>query len=47
MVENVIQIENVITKNVDVSVKIGKNIMCAKEIMFGNLLLVVAEIANI
>ena len=34
MVENVIQIKSGITTNVDVSAKIGENIMCAKKIIF-------------
>ena len=37
MAENVTQIKSAITINVGVSVKIWKNIMCAKKIYFWNL----------
>ena len=47
MVENLIQIISGITINVDVSVKIQKNIMCAIKIIFGILILVVAKMVNI
>ena len=45
MVENVIQIK--ITINVGASVKILKNIVCAKKIIFGILLHVVEKMVNI
>ena len=45
--KNVIQIKSGITINIDVSSKIWKNIMCAKKIIFGILLHVVAKMANI
>ena len=38
MVENVIQIKSGLMINVDASVKIVKNIKCAKQIIFGILL---------
>ena len=47
MAENLIQIISGITINVDVSVKIQKNIMCAIKIIFGILILVVAKMVNI
>ena len=47
MSENVIQIKSRITRNVDVSVKIWKNTICAKNIIFGVVLHVVAEMVNI
>ena len=47
MIENEIQIISEITINVDVSVNIRKNIMCAKKIIIGILLHVVAKMANI
>ena len=47
MVENIIQIKSGITINVDVSVEIRKNIICAKKIIFRILLHVVAKIVNI
>ena len=46
MVENIIQIKSGITINVDVSVEIRKNIICAKKIIFRILLHVVAKIVN-
>ena len=46
MIENVIQAKNGITINVGVSVKIQKNIMCAKKIIFGILLHAVVKMAN-
>ena len=47
MVENVIQIESWITINVDVSVKIGKNIIYAKKFIFGILMHVVINVVMI
>ena len=47
MVENVIQIESWITINVDVSVKIGKNIIYAKKFIFGILMHVVINVVTI
>ena len=47
MVENVIQIKSGITINVGASVKILKNIVCAKKIIFGILLHVVEKMVNI
>ena len=47
MVKNVIQIRRRITINVSASVKIQKNIVCAKKIIFRILLHVVAKIVNI
>ena len=47
MVENVIQIESWITINVDVSVKIGKNIIYAKNFIFGILMHVVINVVTI
>ena len=47
IVEDVIQIKSRITIKVDVSVKIQKNIMCVKKIIFGILLHVVEKMANI
>ena len=47
MVENVIQIKSGLMINVDASVKILKNIKCAKQIIFGILLHVVAKTVNI
>ena len=47
MVENVIQIKSELMINVDASVKIVKNIKCAKQIIFGILLHVVAKTVNI
>ena len=47
MVKNVIRIKNGRVINVGVSVKIWKNIMCAKNIIFGILLHVVAKMVNI
>ena len=44
MEENVIQVNNGIAKNVDVSVK---NVMYVKKIIFGILLHVVAKMENI
>ena len=44
MEQNVIQINGEITINVDVSVK---NVIYAKKIMFGILLLVIVEMENI
>ena len=46
MVENVIQIESWITINVDVSVKIGKNIIYAKKFIFGILMHVVINVVT-
>ena len=47
MVENVIQIKSGITINVGASVKILKNIVCAKKIIFGILLHVVEKMESI
>ena len=47
IVKIVIQIKSVITINVGVSAKIRKNIMCAKKITFGILLLIHAKMENI
>ena len=47
MVENVIQIKSGITINVGASVKILKNIVCSKKIIFGILLHVVEKMVNI
>ena len=47
VVENVILIKSGITINVDVTVKIWKNIMYVKKIIFGILLHVVAKMVNI
>ena len=47
IVESVIQIKSGITVNVDVSVKIKKNIACAKKLIFGILLHVVVKMVNI
>ena len=47
VMENVILIKSGITINVDVTVKIWKNIMYVKKIIFGILLYVVAEMVNI
>ena len=47
MAENVIQIKSGETINVDVGVKIWKNIICAKKIIFGILLHVAAKVVNI
>ena len=44
---NVIHIKSGVTIHFDVSVKIRKNIVCAKKIMYGILLYVVAKMANI
>ena len=44
---NVIYIKSGVTIHFDVSVKIRKNIVCAKKIMYGILLYVVAKMANI
>ena len=46
MVENVIPIKNGITINFDASVKIIKNIMCEKKVIYGIQLLVVAKMLN-
>ena len=46
MVENVIQIKSGTRINVGANVKIKKNIMCAKKILFGILLHVVAKIID-
>ena len=46
-VENVIQIKSGTTINDDASVKIQKNIMCAKKIIFGILLHAFAKMVNI
>ena len=47
IVRNVIQSKSGIAIYVDVSVKIGKNKICAKKIIFGILLYVVAKMVNI
>ena len=47
MVESIIQIKSEITINVGAGVKIKKNIVCAKKIMFGILLRVVLKTENI
>ena len=46
MVENVIPIKNGITINFDASVKIIRNIMCEKKVIYGIQLLVVAKMLN-
>ena len=46
MIENVSQIKNGITINGGASEKIGKNLMCAKMVIFGILLHVVAKMVN-
>ena len=47
MVDNIIQIKSGITINVGASIKIKKNIMCEKIIIFGILLHVGMKIVNI
>ena len=47
MVENVTQIKIGIAISVGVSVKVQKNIVCAKKIIFGTLIYVVAKLVNI
>ena len=47
IVRNVIQSKSGIAIYVEVSVKIGKNKICAKKIIFGILLYVVAKMVNI
>ena len=47
MVENITQIKSGITINVDASVKIQKNKMCTKTIIFGILLQAVVKMVNI
>ena len=47
MVENITQIKSGITINVDASVKIQKNKMCANTIIFGILLQAVVKMVNI
>ena len=46
MVKNVIQIKIRITINIDVSAKFRKNIMCAKKIIFRNLVLVFGKMVS-
>ena len=46
MVENVIQIKSGVPKNTVVSVKIQKNLVCAKKITFRILLHVVTKMVN-
>ena len=46
MVKNVIQIKITITINIDVSAKFRKNIMCAKKIIFRNLVLVFGKMVS-
>ena len=46
IVENVTQIKGWITINVDLSVKIWKNIVCANKIIFGILLHVIVKMVN-
>ena len=46
MVENVIQIKSGITLNDDAGVRIWKNMICVKKILFGILLYIVAKIVN-
>ena len=46
MVENAIQFKSWITLNIDVSLKILKNIMCEKKIAFGILQHVVVKMVN-
>ena len=46
MVQNVIQIKSGTTTNVDISVKILKNIMRAKKIIFGIMLYAIAKMVN-
>ena len=46
MVKNVIQIKIRISINIDVSAKFRKNIMCAKKIMFRNLVLVFGKMVS-
>ena len=47
MVGNVIQIKSGMTINVDTRVKIRKNIMCTKKIIFGTLPHVAVKMVNI
>ena len=47
MVENVVQIKNRMTINVNVSVQTLKNIIRAKKVIFGIFLQVAAKIVNI
>ena len=47
MEENIIQIKSGITINVDVSVKIWKNILCLKNVIFGILLYVIVKMVII
>ena len=47
MVESVIQIKSGITINVSANVKIQKNFVCVKKIIFGILLHAVVKIKNI
>ena len=44
MIENAIPIKNGIMINIDVSVKIWKNIMCAKNIIFEILLVITQQV---
>ena len=47
MEENIFKIKNVITINVDGSVKIEKNILCTKKIVFGILPNILVKMASI
>ena len=47
MVEDITQIKSGVTINIDMSVKIPKNIICTVKIIFGNLLHVVVKMVNI
>ena len=47
MEENIIQIKSGITINVNVSVKIWKNILCLKNVIFGILLYVIVKMVII
>ena len=47
MIENIIEIKCGIMVNVGVSVKIPKNTVCAKKIIFGIMLHVVAKMVKI
>ena len=47
MIENVIEIKSGIIVNVGVSVKIPKNIVCAKKVILGIMLHVVAKMVKI
>ena len=46
MEKNVIQSKSEVTRNVDMSVKIWKNIVCTKKSLFGILLRVAVKMVN-